>query len=348
MPPTPDLPRRPHARTVHSARHASSRQAQTRASFALGALSAVLVLAVGLAGWTVAGGLGLHGGDSAGSDPAGDNTAAAALVRVEVSDAADTALKAAHQLPIATPEPASVPICDRPEVLAALTGGTDAEVIAAAGGAEEFRAAVWSGQAPCVSLADPARSWVVVNKQRPFEPLDYEPAARAVPDGVRSLRGHELRVDAAAALSALGQASRAAGAGEIALLSGYRSYGIQRSLYALHAAERGTAGADLVSAHAGFSEHQSGLTGDIVACNPGCGSIDDLAATAQGAWLREHAWEYGWITRYEDGYTATTGYTPEPWHLRYLGVELATAYHYGGFHTLEDFFGLAPAPDYIR
>ena len=339
MPSPPDLPRRPHARTADGARHASSRQAQMRASLALGGLAAVLAVAVGLAGWAVAGGLGLRGVDEGGT--------ANSSVRDEVSGAADAALKVA-QTP-ATPAPrAAAPVCDRPEVLAALASGTDAEVIAAAGGAAEFRSAVWSGQAPCVPLDDPARSWVVVNKARPFVPLDYEPAARVVPDGVRSLRGHELRVDAAAALNALGQASLASGAGEIALLSGYRSYGIQRSLYARHAAERGVAGADLVSAHAGYSEHQSGLTGDIVACNPGCGSIDDLAATAQGEWLREHAWEYGWITRYEDGYTATTGYAPEPWHLRYIGGELAAAYHYGGFHTLEDFFGLAPAPDYIR
>ena len=339
MPSPPDLPRRPHARTADGARHASSRQAQMRASLALGGLAAVLAVAVGLAGWAVAGGLGLRGVDEGGT--------ANSSVRDEVSGAADAALKVA-QTP-ATPAPRSAaPVCDRPEVLAALASGTDADVIAAAGGAAEFRSAVWSGQAPCVPLDAPARPWVVVNKARPFVPLDYEPAARVVPDGVRSLRGHELRVDAAAALNALGQASLASGAGEIALLSGYRSYGIQRSLYARHAAERGVAGADLVSAHAGYSEHQSGLTGDIVACNPGCGSIDDLAATAQGEWLREHAWEYGWITRYEDGYTATTGYAPEPWHLRYIGVELASAYHYGGFHTLEDFFGLAPAPDYIR
>ena len=43
-----------------------------------------------------------------------------------------------------------------------------------------------------------------------------------------------------------------------------------------------------------------------------------------------------------------TGYEPEPWHLRYVGPELAAAYHEGGFHSLEDFFGLPAAPDYAH
>ena len=51
--------------------------------------------------------------------------------------------------------------------------------------------------------------------------------------------------------------------------------------------------------------------------------------------------------RYESGQTGTTGYEWEPWHLRYIGTDLAAAYHDGGFHTLEDFFGLDPAPDYL-
>ena len=68
----------------------------------------------------------------------------------------------------------------------------------------------------------------------------------------------------------------------------------------------------------------------------------------QGQWIVAHGWEYGWITRYEDGYTPVTGYSPEPWHLRYIGPELARAYHDGGWHTLEEFFGLPAAPTYLQ
>lgn len=242
--------------------------------------------------------------------------------------------------------PAAVALCDLPAFADALVAGDDAGAIAAAGGAESFRAAVAGGTAPCVALDDPARVWAVINKSRPNAPLDYRPDAVDVPDGVRSIEGGALRTDAASALSQMVSAAAAAGVGEVALLSGFRSYETQQTSYANQVDARGAEGADLASARPGFSEHQSGLAGDVVACADTCGTLDDLAATPQGAWIAEHAWEYGWITRYEDGFTPITGYSPEPWHLRYIGTDLARAYHEGGWHTLEEFFGLPSAPVY--
>jgi D-alanyl-D-alanine carboxypeptidase len=244
-------------------------------------------------------------------------------------------------------QPAALDLCSTPTFAAALTAGDDAAAIAAAGGAVAFRKAVATGAAPCVALDDPARVWVVLNKTRPNTPLDYRPSALDPPAGVRSIEGGSLRSDAAAALSAMGAASVAAGAGEIALQSGFRSYETQQTTYSSQVDAQGSAEADLSSARPGFSEHQSGLAGDVVACAEGCGTLDDLAATAQGQWIVAHSWEYGWITRYEEGYTPITGYSPEPWHLRYIGPELARAYHEGGWHTLEEFFGLPPAPTYL-
>ena len=243
--------------------------------------------------------------------------------------------------------PAAIELCSIPAFANALAAGDDAAAIAAAGGADVFRTAIAEGTAPCVALDDPARVWVVLNKTRPNAPLDYRPAALAMPDGVRSIEGGSLRADAAAALSAMAGASAAAGAGEIALQSGFRSYETQQTTYGSQADAQGVEEADLTSARPGFSEHQSGLAGDIVACAGGCGTLDDLAATAQGQWIVAHSWEYGWVTRYEDGYTPITGYSPEPWHLRYIGPELARAYHDGGWHTLEEFFGLPAAPTYL-
>jgi D-alanyl-D-alanine carboxypeptidase len=244
-------------------------------------------------------------------------------------------------------EPAALDLCSTPTFAAALAAGDDAAAIAAAGGALAFRTAVAEGTAPCVALDDPARVWVVLNKTRPNTPLDYRPSSLDSPGGVRTIEGGSLRSDAAAALSAMGAASVAAGAGEIALQSGFRSYETQQSTYSSQVDAQGAAEADLSSARPGFSEHQSGLAGDVVACAEGCGTLDDLAATAQGQWIVAHSWEYGWITRYEDGYTPITGYSPEPWHLRYIGPALARAYHEGGWHTLEEFFGLPPAPTYL-
>jgi zinc D-Ala-D-Ala carboxypeptidase len=244
--------------------------------------------------------------------------------------------------------PAAVEPCAVPAFADALAAGDDAAAIAAAGGAEVFRRSVAAGLVPCVALDDPARVWAVINKTRPNTPETFEPATVEAPAGVRTAEGVGLRADAAAALSAMVGAASAAGAGEISLQSGYRSYQTQQSSYGSQVDANGAEAADLSSARPGFSEHQTGLAGDVVACAEGCGTLDDLAGTPQGQWIVAHAWEYGWITRYEDGFTAVTGYTPEPWHLRYIGPELARAYHDGGWHTLEEFFGLPPAPTYLE
>jgi D-alanyl-D-alanine carboxypeptidase len=163
--------------------------------------------------------------------------------------------------------------------------------------------------------------------------------------GVRNVEGGSLRSDAAAALTSLVASARDGGVGEIALESGFRSHRTQHDTYARHFSERG-AQADQVSARPGFSEHQIGLGADVVPCAETCGTLDDLAATPQGQWVAAHSWEHGWIVRYVEGGTGVTGYLPEPWHLRYVGRELARAYHVGGWTSLEEFFALPPAPGY--
>jgi D-alanyl-D-alanine carboxypeptidase len=242
-------------------------------------------------------------------------------------------------------EPQSGGICADEAVQAALATGDDEGVVAASGGGEAFRAAVAGGRAPCISLTDAGRRWVVVNKLRPLEPIDAAPSPLVAPT-VRSLSGGDLRADAAEGLSALAAGAKAAGAGEVAMLSGYRSYTTQQSTYAQHVGADGQQVADLESARAGYSEHQTGITLDLVACAGGCGGLDDFAGTAQGRWVADHAWEYGFIVRYEDGATGITGYKAEPWHLRFVGPALARAYHDGGWHSLEEFFGLPAAPEY--
>jgi D-alanyl-D-alanine carboxypeptidase len=238
-------------------------------------------------------------------------------------------------------------ICSLREVIDALAAGDDDGVIAAAGGGEAFRSAVVAGSAPCISLRDAARTWAVINKISPFDPAEFRPEKLVMPDGVRSIEGNFLRPDAASALTALVAAARSAGVGEIAMESGFRSYSTQRSSYGRQVADRGVGQADLVSARPGYSEHQSGMAADLVACGAGCGTLDQLAGSPQGAWLAAHAWEYGFIIRYEAGSTGTTGYLSEPWHVRFIGVPLAAAYHAGSWHSLEEFFGLPPAPGYI-
>lgn len=236
--------------------------------------------------------------------------------------------------------------CVDAAVQTALAAGDDAAVVKAFGGGEAFRAAVAVGNAPCISLIDSARQWVVVNKLTRLQPADFSPS----PVTASALRGTsgsvEMHPAAAEALGRMAAAAQSAGAGVLGVNNAYRSYGLQELTYSRFVRSEGRASADAGSARPGHSEHQTGLAVDVVACASRCGSIGQFGGTPQSDWVAQHAWEFGFIVRYEEGATAKTGYMPEPWHLRYIGPELAAAYHHGGFTTLEDFFGLPPAPDY--
>ncbi|WP_394194836.1 M15 family metallopeptidase [Microbacterium foliorum] len=238
--------------------------------------------------------------------------------------------------------------CSEPSVLEAIAVADDAAIIAGFGGGESFRSAVVAGNAPCIALDDPAHVWVVVNKARPLAPVSFAPSSLADLPLQMTTRSGQARTDVAAAVGEMADAAAAEGAGRIGANNGYRSYELQVVTHASHVRNSGQAGADASSARAGHSEHQTGLALDLVACDSSCGAIESFGATVQGQWIAAHAWEYGFIVRYEQVGSGITGYKPEPWHLRYLGRELAAAYHHGGYHTLEEFFGLPAAPDYAH
>ncbi|MBB4140440.1 D-alanyl-D-alanine carboxypeptidase family protein [Microbacterium invictum] len=244
---------------------------------------------------------------------------------------------------VETPSP-----CDDPAVVAALDEGTDAGVIAAAGGGEAFRAAIATGAAHCIDLSAADRIWVVVNKRHPLDPIDYWPIPQAQAAGVQRTSGGHMRADVAAALEDLASAAVTDGPGAIGVNSGFRSYDFQVSTYSGYVSSLGQVAADRTSARPGHSEHQTGLAVDVVACSGGCGGIEGFGRTAQADWVAANAWRFGFVVRYEDGQADVTGYDAEPWHLRYIGIDLAAVYHEGGYRSLEDFFGLEPAPDYRR
>nr|MBA3758677.1 D-alanyl-D-alanine carboxypeptidase family protein [Candidatus Saccharibacteria bacterium] len=68
--------------------------------------------------------------------------------------------------------------------------------------------------------------------------------------------------------------------------------------------------------------------------------------TPEGKWLLANTYEYGFIVRYPNGKENVTGYQYEPWHLRFVGKELAIEMNKTGIQTLEEFFGLPAAPNY--
>ncbi|MFS0853122.1 M15 family metallopeptidase [Microbacterium sp. 179-I 3D4 NHS] len=283
-------------------------------------------------------------------------TAFGVLLSIATAPATTSSESSAMPEPVAVMQVPSVEVeattaadpCAEATVQQAIAAGDDAATIAAFGGGESFRAAVVAGNAPCVSLSDPGRVWVVVNKGRPLDPAEFAPGGlSAVPLQTTTASG-EVRADVAAAVGRMAEAAEAAGVGRIGANNGYRSYGLQVATYASHVEEQGQIEADAGSARPGHSEHQTGLAIDVVACGSACGGLDGFGGTPQSDWVAAHAWEFGFVVRYEQVGSAITGYAPEPWHLRYIGTDLAAAYHAGGFHTLEEFFGLPPAPDYAH
>ncbi len=107
-------------------------------------------------------------------------------------------------------------------------------------------------------------------------------------------------------------------------VSGYRSYATQKWLYEYRVKTEGQTMADLYTARPGQSEHQTGLAMDLA--NGLHGELSDaFGETAEGKWLVKNAHNFGFIIRYPQGREKTTGYNYEPWHLRYVGVEVAKA-----------------------
>jgi D-alanyl-D-alanine carboxypeptidase len=187
-------------------------------------------------------------------------------------------------------------------------------------------------------IDDPASTWVVVDKLRPSNPLDYAPA-----DLVDVGGGHQMRAESATALDRMFDDAAAAGL-RLDVDSGYRSYAYQQNTFASGVARLGEQQALRGIARPGFSEHQTGLAADIG--GGGCQIEQCFAGTAEGRWVAENAHRYGFVIRYPDGLEGITGYRYEPWHVRYVGVQLATEMRTEGVPTLEQFFGLPAAPDY--
>jgi zinc D-Ala-D-Ala carboxypeptidase len=152
-----------------------------------------------------------------------------------------------------------------------------------------------------------------------------------------------MRKEAATALTDMIAAAQAESL-TISPLSGYRSYNTQVSVYNNEVKRYGQSVADTQSARPGTSEHQTGLAIDVG--GGGCGIEDCFGNTPNGKWVAANAYKYGFIIRYTPGKESVTGYRPEPWHIRYIGTELATEMRQKGAQTLEEFFELPPAPSY--
>jgi zinc D-Ala-D-Ala carboxypeptidase len=185
---------------------------------------------------------------------------------------------------------------------------------------------------------------VLVNKRRPLAPADYQPALVAVSSAQEG--GESVRPEVDAALATMSAAMRAEIGEGTFVFSSYRGYARQAELYSGYVTRYGRAEADTTSARPGHSEHQTGLAVDLSGTAGLCRLSTCFGETAAGRWIAANAWQHGFVVRYPQGMEAVTGYEWEPWHVRYVGVEVSTAMHERGIATLEEHFGTGAAPDY--
>ena len=185
---------------------------------------------------------------------------------------------------------------------------------------------------------------VLVNKRTPLSPYNYAPPLWPL-SAVGVGGGEALRPEAAVAMRDMVSAAAAQGIG-LQVGSGFRSYDTQVSVFNRYVRELGVAGAELISARASFSEHQTGLAADVTAPAEGCAITQCFGATTAGRWVADNAWRFGFIVRYPNGYTSVTGYEWEPWHVRYVGTSVAREMHDGGIPTYEQYLAAAAAPTY--
>lgn len=150
----------------------------------------------------------------------------------------------------------------------------------------------------------------------------------------------QLRSETATAVEQLFAAAKKDGI-NLMVSSGYRSYTYQVNLYAGYVRSSGQAEADKISARPGHSEHQTGLALDVEPTSKTCEVEQCFGDTPEGQWVKAHAYEYGFIIRYTPDKVAVTGYSSEPWHIRYVGAELAAEMHRTNTETLEEFFGIS-------
>lgn len=166
----------------------------------------------------------------------------------------------------------------------------------------------------------------VISKQHRIS-ASYGPANPTGPN--------HLEPEVAKALAKMTAAAKADGV-TIRVKSGYRTYATQNATY-VDQLKRHPENINYY-APAGASEHQTGLAVDLW---DGKVWYAAMQYTAAGKWLHKHCHEYGFILRFPKNTLKITGVEYEPWHFRYVGVDVASKFDAANTLTLEEYLNLA-------
>lgn len=201
---------------------------------------------------------------------------------------------------------------------------------------------------PCVEgdvpvVEDPGTSWatILVDTERAI-PASYAPKdlQNISEGGFPFTPGLALRKVVMADLRAFHDAAAANGT-PLSILAAFRSHAQQADLYARRVDEMGSSEAGSRVARPGHSEHQLGTTIDVT--DEGATDVDQSwGASPAGQWVASNAHKYGFLITYPSGAEDRTCYDFEPWHLRYVGRELAAAVIDSGLTLREHLYAFAP------
>ena len=189
-------------------------------------------------------------------------------------------------------------------------------------------------------ILNPENILTVVNKEKSL-PASYIPE-ELVPPNVKFIFGDEdipkrfIRKDAAIALEQMFYQAEKEGM-TLYAVSGYRAYETQQFLFNNQVRLEGEEKARQVVAYPGQSEHQTGLAMDISSQSVNFELTEQFGETLEGDWTKQNAHKFGFIIRYPKGKETVTGYQYEPWHLRFVGKEIATIIYEHNI-TLEEYF----------
>ena len=208
----------------------------------------------------------------------------------------------------------------------------------------------YSTNAPLIKVnTDPSSYTVLVNRDYPM-PEDYVPEDLVIPDVDYSYNGiyekSYMREAAAKALEKMFAAAKKKKKYQLKVVSAYRSYERQNAIYQNNINTRGEEDTNKVSAQPGCSEHQTGLAIDVSSDTVNCTIEKSFASCPEGKWLARNCHNFGFIIRYPEGKSHITGYTYEPWHIRYVGVNLAKYIHKMEL-TLEEYYQTTTVDDKV-
>ena len=166
-------------------------------------------------------------------------------------------------------------------------------------------------------IKDPSSILVLVNKSHALK-SDYVPSDLVSIPSFPNLLLRQVAIDDFENLLA------AAKLDNVYLIpySTYRSYDYQKGLYEKYLKEDTQQVVDTYSARPGHSEHQTGLAIDIRSSSHWYSLTDN-----DYDWMLNNSYKYGFIVRYPKDNSKITGYKEEPWHIRYLGRDIATKVH---------------------